>query len=172
MVHRLAKSMLNAAKAIDADFEALGNIPVEGLLSRTQQVVPFSLVRGTRGYIEKVTNQINGTYEHGWFDACAVLVRRLVETLIIETYEKHGIANQIQDGNGDFLMLRDLIDRLAKEKNWNLGRAAKKALPRLKDVGDKSAHSRRFNAHKSDIDKLKDDLRVTVQELVYLAGLK
>ena len=40
-----------------------------------------------------------------------------------------------------------------------------------KTVGDLSAHSRRYNAHKSDIDNI-PDLRVVVQELLYLAGLK
>jgi len=42
----------------------------------------------------------------------------------------------------------------------------------MKDVGDKSAHSRRYIAHRQDIDKLKDDLRTVVQELVYLSGLR
>jgi hypothetical protein len=45
-------------------------------------------------------------------------------------------------------------------------------MPRLKDIGDKSAHSRRFNAHRGDIDPLLADIRVVIQALVYLAGLK
>ena len=48
----------------------------------------------------------------------------------------------------------------------------KKALPRVKSLGDKSAHSRRFIAHHGDIEKVVDDFRIVVQELVYLAGLK
>ena len=39
-------------------------------------------------------------------------------------------------------------------------------------MGDKSAHSRRYNAHRGDIDPLLVDIRLVVQELVYLAGLK
>jgi len=45
-------------------------------------------------------------------------------------------------------------------------------MPRLKDIGDKSAHSRRYNAHRGDITPLTVDLRLVVQELVYLAALK
>jgi len=41
-----------------------------------------------------------------------------------------------------------------------------------KDVGDRSAHSRRFIAHRPAIDRIIDDLRLVTQELVYLAGLK
>ena len=45
----------------------------------SQCVIPLSVVRGTRGYIERVANQINGTYENGWYDACAVMIRRVLE---------------------------------------------------------------------------------------------
>lgn len=58
------------------------------------------------------------------------------------------------------------------EPNWNLGRGCKRALPKLKDLGDQSAHSRRHNAHRGDFIPLLPDVRVVVQELVYLAGLK
>jgi hypothetical protein len=39
-------------------------------------------------------------------------------------------------------------------------------------LGDQSAHSRRHNAHRDDVIPLLPDVRVVVQELVYLAGLK
>ncbi len=45
-------------------------------------------------------------------------------------------------------------------------------MPKLKDLGDKSAHSRRYNADKGDLQPLLPDIRLVVQELLYLAGLK
>ena len=136
-------------------------------------MLPHAMVKGTRGYIERVVFQINGCYEKGWFDGCAVMMRRLVETLIIECFEKHGIAHKIKNNpTGDFLFLRDLIDKLIQESTWNLGRNTKQALAKLKNVGDQSAHSRRYNAHREDIEKLADDFRTVCQELLYLAGLK
>ena len=146
--------------------------PEEGAPSADEPVVYFSLVRNTRGYIERVVHQINGAYTNGWYDACAVMVRRLVETLIIETFEEHKLAAKIKTQNGDFLYLRDLISVILAEPSWNLSRNAKQALPRLKDVGDLSAHSRRFIAQRQDLDKLMSDLRIVVQELVTLAKLK
>jgi hypothetical protein len=111
--------------------------------------------------------------EKGWFDACAVMMRRLIETLIIECFEKYNIAHKIKNtATGDFLFLQDLIDRLLQEPMWNLGRNTKQALPKLKKVGDQSAHSRRYNAHREDIEKIADDFRTVCQELIYLAGLK
>ncbi len=82
------------------------------------------------------------------------------------------MANKIQSQSGDFFYLSDLISCTLNETSWNLSRNAKQALPKLKDIGDKSAHSRRFNAVRNDIDKISPDLRVVVQELVYLSGLK
>lgn len=161
-----------AAACLQTEIRTILGPPEEGLLSGSQQVLPMSIVRNTRGYLEKVTNQINGCYEHAWYDGCAVMMRRLVETLIIEVFEHHNISDRIKNPSGDFLFLRDLIDRTLNETTWNLSRNTKKALPRLKDVGDKSAHSRRYLAHRSDIDKVIDDLRVVAQEFVLLAALK
>lgn len=162
----------NAAKAIDQEIRKELGPPDEGLLADTQSVIPRSLVRGTRGYLEKVANQANGCYENGWYDACAVLTRRLIETLIIEAYEKHGVASNIKNSQGDFLYLRDLITCCLNEPCWNLSRNCRQALPKLKDIGDKSAHSRRYIAQRGDIDPLLTEIRLVVQELLFLAGLK
>ena len=146
--------------------------PEEGLNAYGQSVVPISLIKGTRGYIERVSHQVNGCYDNGWYDACAVMMRRLLETLIIETFEFHNIANKIKTGNGDFFYLSDLIRCTLAEPSWNLTRNSKRALPKLKDIGDKSAHSRRYHAIRNDLDKLLPEIRVVIQELIYLSGLK
>jgi hypothetical protein len=147
--------------------------PSEGNRPANEFLLPHALVRGTRGYIERVVFQVNGCYEQGWFDGCAVMMRRLIETLIIECFEKHSIAHKIkQPQSGDFFYLKELVDKVLQEPSWNIGRTAKQALPKLKNIGDQSAHSRRFVAHREDIDKLSSDFRVVCQELIYLAGLK
>lgn len=167
-----AKNTFNVAKAINLDIQNEIGSPEEGFLADTHLVVPRSLVRGTRGYIEKISNQANGSYENGWYDSSAVMIRRLIETLIIETYEKFSIENKIKNSEGDFVYLRDLINRCLSETAWSLSRNCKKALPKLKDLGDKSAHSRRYIAIKSDLEPLLPDIRLVVQEFIYLAGLK
>lgn len=138
----------------------------------TEKVIPMSIIRGTRGYIEKVAMQANGCYESGWFDACAVMIRRVIETLIIECFEHFKIAEKIKDCNGNFFFLRELIDACLKESAWTLGRNTKKALPNMKDVGDLSAHNRRYLANKMDIDRILQGIRLTIEELVYVSGLK
>jgi hypothetical protein len=131
------------------------------------------MVSGTRGYIESTAFQINGCYENGWYDACAVMMRRLVETLIIECFEQHGLSSRIQrPQTGEFFMLSDLINAAMNESTWNLGRNTRRGLPKLKSIGDQSAHSRRYNAHREDLDKVSDHFRIVCQELLYLANLK
>lgn len=167
-----AKVLLNFAKKFKSELEILNKPPEEGLPAKNERVILFSLVRHTRGYIEKIVHQINGSYDSGWYDSCAVMIRRLIETLIIECFEAHQIANKIKNASGDFLYLTDLINATLCEPSWNLGRNTKKALKNIKDIGDKSAHSRRFIAHRQDIEKHINDLRVSIQELVFIAGLK
>jgi hypothetical protein len=168
----LAKTALGVAKGIQGEVPRFGAPPDEGMRAESEQVIPLSVIRGTRGYLEKTANQINGCYEQGWFDACAVMIRRLVETLIIEAFEHNGIAHKIQDCTGNFVRLDDLVTLTLNEKKWNLARNTKKGLPKLKSLGDLSAHSRRYVAHRQDIEGVIDDVRVVVQEMVYLAGLK
>jgi hypothetical protein len=146
--------------------------PSEIAPSRQEPVIYMAMVNGTRGYIVKVAHQVNGSYANGWYDSCAVMLRRLLETLIIECFEAHKIEGRIKDATGNYLYLRDLIDAAVAEATWTLGRGVRAALPKMKDVGDKSAHSRRFNAHREDIDKLVKDIRDVVQELLVLANLK
>lgn len=166
------ETTLVGIRALRDGIRAKNPPPEGGGPSADDNIVYLSLVRDTRPYLERIVHQLNGAYENGWYDASAVMIRRLVETLIIETYETNGMASKIKDGNGDFLFLGDLIGKLLAEPSFNLSRGAKKALPELKDVGDKSAHSRFYTAHRKDIEKLVMPLRNVVQELIGLAKLK
>lgn len=169
----LAREAFRLAKDLQAEAPKAFLPPSEGAKPSSEQVLPHALVRGTRGYIERVCHQINGAYENGWYDACAVMMRRLIETLIIEAFERHKLDHKIKNtSTGDFFFLKDLVDCTLRETSWNLGRNTRQALPRLKLVGDQSAHSRRYNAHREDIDRLISDFRTACQELIYLAQLK
>lgn len=138
----------------------------------TEHVLPMAVVQNTRGNIERIVLQANGCYEHQWYDACAVMIRRLVETLIIELYEAKGKASDIQDKDSNFFMLSILVNKITTDTSWNLGRETKTALPHLKSLGDRSAHNRHYLANKADIDKLLPGLRVVTEDLLHLSGLK
>jgi Domain of unknown function (DUF4145) len=172
MSSEFAKSAFVASKTIQNEVNQLWLPPSESIRHKGEKVIPISYVRKARGYIKTVVYQINGTYEYAAYDACAVMVRRLIETLIIEAFENNGISDKIKTSNGDFPYLSDLITFTLDEKKWNLGRNTKQALTKLKKIGDLAAHTRRFNAHRDDIDKIIDDLRISVQELIHIAELQ
>ena len=167
----VAKAGLLLLKNLAHETRELRKPPEIGAASPTQRVLAFSVVRGTRGYLEKITHQLNGSYDQGWYDACAVMMRKLIETLIIDVFEERGIAPKIQTLAGDFVQLEALVGKVTGEATWNLSRTTKQTLSDVKKLGDNSAHGRRFAAHRGDIDGLRIGFRAAVQELINLGGL-
>ena len=165
-MRQFARNALDAFKQLQKSAVESTQPPLEGTKPRTARVIDPSSVAGTRGYLEKVADQINGTYENGWYDACAVMLRRFVETLIIETYIAKNIEARIKDANGDFLTLQMLIDKARSEPDLNLSRNTKRVLLRLKKLGDLCAHNRRFVAKRSYFDELFEDLHLDMQTLI------
>lgn len=168
----LAKRAFTLAQAIDQAAPDLSLPPSEVAAPTQQPVLPHSLFKNTRGYLERVVFQINATYEASAYDGCAVLIRRLVEVLIIEVFDAHQKADQIKNAHGDFLYLQDLISCLLAESSWSLGRNTKTGLSKLKTIGDQSAHSRRYNARREYIDEVIIDVRTVAEELLYLSRIR
>lgn len=129
------------------------------------------LVQAKRGYIITVGRQMNGCYYQGWFDGCAVMMRRLLEIAIIEAFEAKHIGSKIKDANNNYLMLSDLVAKALAEPAWTLSRNTKKHLPRLKDTGHMSAHGRYFHARREDLDQLQEGCRVVIEEFLHHASL-
>jgi hypothetical protein len=165
-------AIVSLVAGIKKDLDSIGLPPEQGYASHSYQLLPKLITHGTRGYIEKTSQQINGCYENGWYDACAVMMRKLLETVIIEVFESMEIEAKIKNPNGDYHYLGELIDVTLKQTEFSLGRNVKRGLPRLKEVGDKAAHSRKTFTHRQYIDELKGDFREAVEELLVLSKLK
>lgn len=181
-VAELINSVFGAAEQLKERLEAarelqhlLRTIKPDVIKTSSDTVVglfPMSILASTsRSYLTSLGRQMNGCYETGWYDACAVMMRRLVEIAIIEAFEAKLIANEIKDGNGNYLQLTDLVSKALACTKWNLSRNSKNALPRLKTLGHQSAHGRYFNAQKSDVDKVAEDYRVILEEFLHHGGL-
>jgi hypothetical protein len=134
--------------------------------------LPKDVWNDTRGYIEKVCEQLNGCYQFGFYDAGSVMLRRVVETLIIEAYETLERESDIKDASGNYFMLRDLVAKANGSTPLSLGRDAKEALSKIKELGDRAAHTRRYNAVRADLDKVQSGVRVVVDDLMNLAKLR
>lgn len=167
-----AKAVVRLARAIQESVRDISLPASEVMAPSNEPVLPHSLFQNTRGYLERIVYQINSSYEHTCYDACAVMIRRLVEVLIIEAFEKNGLGAKVKNVDGDFFYLQDLITAALAEPSWSLGRNTKGGLSKLKTIGDQSAHSRRYNARRAYIDEVIIDLRTVAEEFLYIAGLR
>jgi hypothetical protein len=100
------------------------------------------------------------------------MLRRLVESLIIEAFEAKGFDHEIKGPDTYFLPLSQLIDKALAQTRWNLSRNTQQALKKLKSGGDLSVHNRRYVAPPHDIEELISGIRVIVQEFLALANLR
>lgn len=94
----------------------------------TAELFPIEIVKGTRGYVEKIAEQANGCYEKGWYDACAVMVRRLIEILIIDSFDAKGELSDIREAGHPSLPSEVSEQPTASE----IRRFLEEDLPRLK----------------------------------------
>ena len=115
--------------------------------------------------------QINVAYDYGLYDACAVMVRRLMESLIIEVFIYNKIANEIKINGKFFFDLDGLIKKITNHNKIHLGRNTPKYLIKIKELGDTAAHDRVYITQQPDIDDLKLEIRKVIQELLLLAGI-
>ncbi len=136
----------------------------------SEEFLPRNLIVNAPFYIEKNINEMLLCYDKGLYSACLVMMRKLVETLIIECFEKYGIENEIKDSNGEFFYLSKLIPCFLNASKWNASRNISKSMDKIKKYGDLSAHNRRFFAKKADLLDIKDDLRQAIQEIGLLIG--
>ena len=56
------------------------------------------------------------------------MIRRLLETLIIEVFEKKGIAIKIKDPSGNYLMFTELVSKLVNTPDTPVGKTIRKEL--------------------------------------------
>ncbi len=115
--------------------------------------------------MKKVLWEVNRCYDAACYNACAAMIRRLTETLIIEAFEHHGIAGKIKK-DGDYLDFSGLIGMAISESKLGLTRNTKRILPDLKFFGDLGVHNRKALVRKDDIDKLHQATRSAIEEFV------
>jgi len=149
--------------------EIAKNIGDKAIIKYSQNLFPIELLDHTRTYLINMGKQAIGCYDYGWYDACLVMTRKLIETLIIELFEKNKIESKIKDTRtNNYYFLTDLVSCLLGETSWTIGRNSKEALPLITKLCNQGAHNRRFNARKSDIDKIANSIRIVIEELVLL----
>ena len=123
-----------------------------------------------RPYLAAIMSQINGAYHYEYFDACAVMMRRLLETLLIEVFKENNCLAEIKNGN-DMKMLRDIIIAVRGTTSFHKSRNFVQNAEKIKDLGDTAAHDRYYITKKIDIDSHSYAFRKLIDECVVLARI-
>lgn len=128
-----------------------------------------SLFPNQHKYLLKLVKQVNASYRNNLFDAAAVLIRRIFEILLIKSYEKLQIEQEIKK-DGNYLTLEKIIDNAVSNKTLKLSRS-RAELDKIRNEGNFAAHKIEYNTNKNDLDKIKDSYRAITEELLYKSGL-
>lgn len=135
-------------------------------------IVPKILYEKTREYIECICKQINASYEYNIYDGCAILMRRLLEILLIHSYEAIGKIELMQEMNGEYKGLSYIINYTLSNKPFLLAKETQELLDTFRQLGNFSAHKIQYNAKRKYIDDVKVVYRLAIEELLYISKIK
>lgn len=126
---------------------------------------------GKRPFLTRLIQQINFTYGNNCYDACAVLMRRLFEVILVLSYQNKGIEKDIAKPDGSHKMLESIVKDAVQNKVLGVPARISKNFDAFREVGNNSAHSITYTAGKLDIDNIVRDYRVMLEDLYNRAGL-
>ncbi|MCD8106683.1 MAG: hypothetical protein LUE20_01810 [Oscillospiraceae bacterium] len=142
-------------------------------ISEDGSIIPTHIFDGVRQNIQSLCKQINASYENNLYDCTAVIMRRLLEVLLVLSYQKHGLESDIIDESGNrHVTLDKMIKNTQQNKELALSSNTKKDMALFKDLGNYSAHKIWYNCTQKDIQPNIMKYRVIIEELLYKAGLK
>jgi len=125
-----------------------------------------NLFTGKDRYLRDITIEINTAFRSGAYNACSVLLRRLLETLIIAAHTRNGTVDMAVNASGEFYHLGKLIDDVTQNQLFRLSRNAYEAMPDLKRLGDWGAHNPKVLIRHTDLEPLKPKARLCFEELL------
>ncbi|TBX66657.1 DUF4145 domain-containing protein [Flavobacterium silvisoli] len=146
-------------------------IKINEEIQTDDSIIPDILTKSTRGYIENLAKQINASYNYHIYDGCAILMRRLLEILLIHSYESHQIENLITENDG-YKNLSYIINYTCSNKPFTLSKDAIETLDSFRIIGNFSAHRIQYNAKRKDIENIKLHYRMAIEELLYASKIK
>lgn len=152
--------------------EVLPNLSDSDEIISDNSILPEVLFNQTkRQYLIRIAQQINSTYEHNLFDACTLMMRRLLEILLIHCFEAKGIADRVKEEDGNYQNLKTLINKAITFPEIKLSNEVKKEIDSFRGLGNLAAHRIKYNCRKDDIRILRIEFRALIEELLYNADL-
>jgi len=160
----------SAVETLDAEFPDIAKRTEQ--VAHHDSVIPDSLLQKERAFIRSLIAQINCSYEQNLFDACAVLMRRLLEILLILSYQEQKLEAEILDANGNHKQLNSIISDAETNKRLALSKNTRETLDVFRKLGNFSAHKIYYNANRRSVESVILDYRAIIEELMYKCGLR
>lgn len=104
-------------------------------IQESGSILPTQLFEDVSHNIQLLCKQINASYENNLYDCTAVIMRRLLEGLLVLSYQNHGIESEITDKNGLHFMLDKIIKNAAQNGTLALSSNTKRDMTLFKDIG-------------------------------------
>lgn len=98
-------------------------------------------------------------------------MRRLLEILLIHSYEANNKINEISENEG-YKNLSYIINYTVSTKPFKLSKEVMEILDDFRQIGNFSAHKIQYNSKRKDIDNVKLKYRLTIEELLYTSKIK
>jgi len=134
------------------------------------EFIPEEILAGSKGNIQKIAQQACVCFSAEAYDACAVMLRKLLEVLVVEAFEAKGIADRIMEVDGNYSRFSKMISILVSTKETPMGRTSKQHLPQLAEIFNNCAHNSGFFMSRSHLQLLQSQVILAVQELVALSN--
>ena len=126
---------------------------------------------GKRKFLDRLIKQINHTYKNNCYDACAVLLRRVFEIVLVLCFQNNDIESEITRTDGSHMMLEGITKKAVGNSILKIPKRITDYFDAFRDVGNCSAHNITYIAGKKDIDDISRAYRVMLEELYNKAGL-
>jgi len=125
---------------------------------------------GKRDGLDRLIVQINATYRDGSFDACASVMRRLMESVLILSFQANNIENEIRKGGGDYLGYEDIVKKAAAS---DVLRLSEKGIDisMISKIGDYGGKGPMYTFGANDINAVRTGYRNVLETLCELAKL-
>lgn len=140
------------------------------IIESSSELIDETKFCSKRSFIDRLIKQINFTYANNCYDACAVLLRRLFEVLLVLAYQHNNIEADITNAKGDHFMLEGIVKNAVQNKTLNIPSRICKNFDSFREVGNNSAHSITYTAGKKDIDDIQRNYRVAIEDLYNKSG--
>jgi hypothetical protein len=152
---RFQKDVENHLIKVGVDIKKTSNLNI--LINPDKLINP-------RRYLVETIRQVNITYTSLCPDACALLLRRLVEFMIYDYYKNKKRESELLDSNGDIKSLKKLINQFIDHSGEKISGPLKDFLKNARIFGGTAAHNIHVILDPADIDRITSTADICLRE--------